>query len=64
MPTPPKPREDYSKEVADLAKLRRLVKVDELRGNKWKSRADSAVEALINLLIQSPKQNATSPEKA
>jgi len=64
MARPPKPRDDYSEEVANLAKLRRLVKVDENHQDKWKKRTDSAIEALINLLIQSPKQTVTVAKPA
>lgn len=60
MATPPKPREDYSKEVADLAKLRRVVGVDQRHNDKWKKATDKALESLITLLVQSPKTTETA----
>jgi len=54
MPAKPKPRDDYSKVVAILAKTRSEIGAT-VGHDKWKKRTDTAIGELLVLLASCPK---------
>lgn len=54
MPAKPKPRDDYSKVVAILAKTRSEIGAT-VGQDRWKKRTDTAIGELLVLLASCPK---------